>query len=113
MVLHVVAVSLLLLGLWARDASANPAHDRLQQISSQERSMFFTKYLQGSGEMCDAVKRIFFQGLTKSGDAFWNVACRNGKAFSILIYNDAQGSSKIMDCPMLKAVNAGECFEKF
>ena len=46
MVLQVVAVSLLLLGLWTRDASANPAHDSLQQISSQEQSMFFTKYLQ-------------------------------------------------------------------
>lgn len=104
---------LLLAGGLVQEVLANPAHDRLQQMSSGERNTFFTKFLKGSGESCDGVTRNFFQGSGKSGDVVWNVACRNGKTYSIMIYNDAEGSSKIMDCPLLKALNAGECFKKF
>lgn len=112
MLYFLVAMSMLA-GFWTQEASANPAHNRLQQMSSGERNTFFAKFLQGSGERCDSVTRNFFQGTTKSGDAFWNVACRNGQAFVILISNDAQGSTKILNCAMLKAMNAGECFKKF
>lgn len=111
--MFVLLLAGLLAGFWAEDVSANPAHDRLQRMSSGERNTFFTKYLQGSGESCDAVTRSFFQGATKSGDVMWNVACRNGKTLSILIHNDAEGSSKIIDCATLKLLNAGECFKKF
>lgn len=110
---HWFVVVLLLAGLWTQEALANPAHDRLQQMSSGERNTFFAKFLQGSGERCDAVTRNFFQGKTKAGDAMWNVGCRNGQSFVILVYNDAQGSTKILSCAMLKAMNAGECFKKF
>lgn len=91
---------------------ANPAHDQVQKMSSTERNTFFTKFLRGSGESCDQVTRNFLQGVVKSGTAVWHVACRNGKAYAINIYNDAQGSTKILDCQILKAVKAGECFKK-
>lgn len=94
-------------------AWANPAHDKLQGMSAGNRNSFFTKFLRGSGENCDEVTKTFFQGKGKSGDVFWNAACRNGKAYSIMIYNDSQGSSKITSCAILKALNAGECFKKF
>lgn len=106
-------VVIVLLSGYASAAWANPAHDRVQQMPSGARNAFFIKYLQGSGESCDEVTRNFFQGSGKSGDASWNVACRNGKAYLIMIYNDAQGSSKILSCAVLKALNAGECFKKF
>ena len=51
--------------------------------------------------------------MTKAGDVFWNVACRNGKAYSIMINNDTDGSTKILSCAVIKAVNGAECFKKF
>ena len=96
-----------------QDALANPAHDRLQRMSSEDRNSFFTKWLQGSGESCDVATRNFHQGTGKTGDVFWNVACRNGKAYSIMIYNDAEGTNKVVSCAVLKALNGGECFKKF
>ncbi len=109
---HLLIVVLLLGGVWTQTASANPAHGRLQLMTSGERSTLFAKYLQSSGERCDAVTRNFFQGATKSGDAIWNVTCRNGQMFAVLIHNDAKGSAKILRCESLKASNAGECFKK-
>lgn len=91
----------------------NPAHDRLQRMSSADRNSFLTKWAQGSGESCDVVIRSFHQGTGKTGDVFWNVACRNGQAYSIMIYNDAEGSNKVVSCAVLKALNGGECFKKF
>lgn len=108
-----IFAAMLLAGFLVQNTWANPAHDRLEQMPSGERNGFFTKFPKGSGENCDAVTRNFLQGTAKSGDAIWNVACRNGKSYSIMIYNDAQGSTKVISCAMLKALNAGECFRKF
>jgi hypothetical protein len=94
-------------------AFANEAHQRMTAMSASERNSFLTRYLQSSGERCDSVTKAFFQGSSKQGQAFWNAACRNGKAYLIMINNDATGSSRIMDCSLLKAVNAGECFKPF
>ena len=102
-----------LAGVLTQEAWANPAHERLKQMSSGERNALFSKLFQGSDVGCNGVTRSFFQGSGKAGDAFWNVACRNGQAYSIMIYNDAVGSSKIVDCQVLKAVNGGVCFKKF
>jgi len=65
-----------------------------------------------SAEDC-RVTRNFFQGFDKSRNATWNVACSNGKKLAITIYNDATGSTKILDCSVLKALANVECFKKF
>ena len=52
------------------------------------------------------------QGMDKTGAAIWNVACSNKSSYVIMVYNDAQGSTKILDCAVLKAVGGGECFKK-
>ena len=107
MVLSLI-VALLLGGIWAQEGSANPPHGRIQQMTSGGRTTLFAKYLEGSGQRCDSVIRSFFQGSTKSDDAVWNVTCRDGQMFAVLIYNDAKGSSKILSCATLKAINAGD-----
>ena len=109
---HSLIVVLLLGGIWTHEASANPAHGRLQQMTSGERNTAFAKFLQGGGQRCDSVTRTFFQGSTKSDDAIWNVTCRDGQMFAVLIYNDTKGSSKILSCTTLKAIHAGDCFKK-
>jgi len=91
---------------------ANPAHEQLMRMSGSERNATLTTFLKSSGEKCDSVTRNFFQGKDKRGNAFWNAGCRNGQSFVIQVNNDSVGSTRIMSCALLKAVNAGECFKK-
>lgn len=94
-------------------ANANPAHDRLINMSNPDRNVFLTKFLKASGENCASVTRNFYQGADKQGNAFWNAACRSGKSYVIMIYNNSTGSSKIMECDMLRKMGAVPCFKKF
>jgi hypothetical protein len=92
--------------------SANPAHNLLVKLSEPERREKFTEFMHGSGEPC-VVVRTFFQGMDSKGNAHWNVACSNKKSFGIMIYNDAVGSTKILECGVLKLFTQVECFKKF
>jgi len=93
---------------------ANKANDILQSQSEKTRQATLTTFLKTSGEACDTVTRSFFQGIDKStGAAFWNVACKDTHSYAIMVNNDATGSTKVLSCAMLKAVNASECFKKF
>ena len=94
-------------------ALANKAHSMLEKMSDQERNTTLARFLKQSGEECDSVIRNFFQGFDKNQNAFWNVACGNKKSYVVMINNDSVGSTKILSCAVLKAVNAGECFKKF
>lgn len=91
---------------------ANPAHERLMQLNENQRQQLLSSYMQKSGEQC-AVTRTFYQGATDNGDVIWNVQCKGGEAFAILIKNDASGSSTILECDLLKKIKAGDCFKKF
>lgn len=97
----------------AASALANPAHNRIDAMQESERRAFFAKFLSSSGERCGSVTRTFFQGSSPSGDAFWNIACAGGETWALMIYNNATGSTKILDCKVLKAMNGGTCFTKF
>jgi hypothetical protein len=94
-------------------ALANPAHDILSGMGESKRSQAFAKTIAASGERCASVDRTFYQGSAKNGDAFWNASCSGGKAFAIQVSNNSRGSTQILDCKMMKAVNAGMCFKKF
>ncbi|BFU96979.1 MAG: exported protein of unknown function [Nitrospira sp.] len=105
---------LLIVTLWLLSNGsvwANPTHDRLQQMSDQDRNGYFTKVLQEAGERCDEATRTAFQRRGNSGDAVWNVACRNKKSYSIVIHGDAKGSTMITDCATLKALHVERCFK--
>lgn len=99
--------------LWAGLTHANKAHSIIANQSESERRAFFTSFIKNSGESCDSVTKTFFQGLSSQREAFWNVRCRNSRAYLIKIDDDATGSTKILDCGVLKAVGGGECFKKF
>ena len=93
-------------------AWSNEAHDRLMRLSDSQRNAMFTKLLNASGETCQVTKN-FYQGSTKDGAAFWNVACKGKDGFTIAVYNDATGSTKILECRIMKLVGATPCFKKF
>jgi hypothetical protein len=88
----------------------NPTHEAMTALSERDRNARLSYALRD--ERCQ-VTRSFFQGSDKFGGASWNVACANGEALSILINNDARGSTRILECSVLKAVANIECFKKF
>ena len=94
------------------NVAANPTHQKLLKMSENERRQILSSYMQQSGEKC-AVVRTFYQGATQSRDVFWNVECKSGGAFAIMIENNAKGSTNILECDLLKQVGGGECFKKF
>jgi len=99
--------------LFPKREATNEAHERLMKMSQGDREEAFAALLKASGEKCGKVTRTFFQGAASNGDAFWNVACSNGGPLSIQINADKEGSTKILECSVLKAINAGECFKAF
>jgi hypothetical protein len=91
--------------------SGNAWHDALVSLSDSARNDMLSKFMAKSGEHC-TVTRNFFQGFDEKKNATWNVACSNGNDLSVTFYNDSQGSTNILECSMLKAVNV-DCFKKF
>ena len=91
----------------------NEAHDIISAMSETDRRVALASFMRTSGESCARATRTFFQGFDKSGNAFWNVGCSNGRSFSVMIYNDSVGSTRILDCKVLKALTKVECFKKF
>jgi hypothetical protein len=92
---------------------ANPAHDQLSSMSEQQRRSVLAAFLVKSGEQCSSVTKTFYQGSDKKGNAFWNAASTGGASYGIQVNNDATGSTRILNCSVLKAVNGGTCFTKF
>ena len=93
-------------------AFANQAHDIISAMPEAKRSEVLTGFMSKSGEPCK-VERTFFQGFDKKDAAFWSVACSNKKSYSIMMSNDATGSTKVLDCKILKTVTKVECFKRF
>ncbi len=55
----------------------------------------------------------YFAGIdTKDGAAYWHVACTSGRAYAVTIADDAEGSTRIMDCPFAKTLGL-TCFKKW
>ena len=102
------------LSLVADMLEANTAHQILSNKSNEERNAVLTVLLFENKEDCDLVVKNFFQGFEPQGGAFWNVTCENGKSYIILIENDARGSTRVMDCAVVKSLTKGrnECFKK-
>jgi hypothetical protein len=93
-------------------AHANPAHDQLVSMQEHQRQLVLATFLVKSGEKCSSVTKTFYQGSDKMGNAYWNASCTGGASFVILVNNDATGSTRILSCKLLKAVNGGQCFTK-
>jgi hypothetical protein len=101
------------LSCYAGVSTANEAHSIISQMPEGKRNSTFATFMQRSGEACGTVTRTFFQGFDSKWSAFWSVQCSNEKAFNVMIYDDSSGSTRILDCKVLKAVAKMDCFKKF
>jgi hypothetical protein len=93
-------------------SKVNEANSRLMKLTNSERNEILSRYMSSSGEKCHQVNNNFYQG-SENGLAQWSIMCSNGKSFAMIIYPDAKGSTGIIECSVLKAVNGGTCFTKY
>jgi hypothetical protein len=89
--------------------TGNPAHDRLVALGSSAQASLLGQI---AGEECGGVS-AFYMGMDKETNVFWSVRCANSKSYQIQIQPNATGSTRIMDCAVLKAVADVDCFVKF
>jgi hypothetical protein len=92
--------------------AANPAHDQIYRLSESQRQGLFSKVLKTEDAACSVISDTFYRGLDAQGAAYWAVHCSKGKAYQVQISPNASGSTKIMDCAVLKMMGS-ECFRKF
>jgi hypothetical protein len=98
-------------GLGASTAWANPAQDRLTNMSEVERSEALAVFVESGGHTCRTVARTFFQGEDTKGNVFWNVTCAGGESYVVVIKNDVSGSTRVMNCRRLRAATGTDCFK--
>ena len=79
----------------AAATSGNVAHDALMALPDPRRNNMLSRVLTSRGEAY-RVNRHFFQGFDRPRNAFSNVGCTNGKSFAVMVYNDGQGSTKVL-----------------
>ena len=94
--------AMLLLGSFAL---ANDSHDALLQMNEADQKAAFEEILKSSGESCDSVTRVFFQALSKQQDtAIWNVGCKNGHEYALLLYPGEEQSMLLHTCEDVRHV---------
>lgn len=110
----------------ASDEVKNGANDWLLAQPNAGRADMLGKVV---GDKCKG-KTAFYQGTIKSdshasadprpklptlpgteNDTFWSIMCYDGRSFEVEVHPD--GSGKVLECAVLKAMHAGECFKKF
>ena len=100
----------ILLVLAVATAPTNPWHEQIVKLGSAERNAIFARIVKP--DPCGSVMRTFFQGQASDGTANWSVGCSNGRSYAVSLFNDSQGSTKVLDCRLLKAVAQIDCFKK-
>jgi hypothetical protein len=89
----------------------NEANRRLLALNESDRRSTFYITIIMAGQTCSEVVQTFYKGSEKSSsNAIWNIECKNGLSYSILVMSDEKGSTKVMTCDELRAAGGGECF---
>ena len=83
--------------------------DQINALNEENRRVLFGKLLASEG--CGNVKKSFFQGVDSSGAGYWSVQCQ-AKAYQLRVEDNANGSSKVVNCEKLKLMGAS-CFVPF
>ncbi len=93
--------------------TGNVANDRLLALGEVQQAAMLGQVV---GEGCIG-ETAFYDGIGKKGGArkkaFWSVRCTDGNSYMVEIDPDANGSTQVLECSVMKAVGGGECFKKF
>lgn len=92
--------------------TGNVAHDQLLNLDPAARASFLATIVLSSGDRCVGTD-AFFMGLhPQDQEAYWSVRCSNGKSYEVAIQADARGSTRVVDCDLMRVVAKISCFKK-
>jgi len=92
----------------AVQSTGNVTHDRLLGLGASAQALLLGQIV---GEGCIG-EYPFYMGMDKEANAYWSVRCTDGKSYQVQIQPNATGSTRVMDCALLKAVTKLSCFVK-
>jgi len=93
--------------------SANGANAYLLSVEPRVQADTLAKAV---GDHCRG-RTPFYMGFGGGGggpggqDGFWSLRCADGRSFVVQVHPD--GTSTVLECQVLKALHAGDCFKKF
>jgi hypothetical protein len=89
-------------------AAGNGANDYLLSVKPEAQAATLAKAV---GEKCVG-RTAFYMGIVKSGfgqgKGFWSIRCTDDRSFVVQVNPD--GTSSVLECAVLKRMNAGTCF---
>ena len=78
--------------------AANPTSERILALSSAKQRVYWTDVLHKSGEMCNQVVKVMYQGGRRSGVDDWSIGCRDGNAYQAVIEPNDEGTTSLIGC---------------
>jgi hypothetical protein len=95
-----------------QSSTGNVAHDGLVRLDPSARARMLGSIVVSSGDTCTG-EDSFFMGFNRRNiQALWSVRCTNGKSYEVGIEPNATGSTRVIDCGVLKTVARVSCFVK-
>jgi hypothetical protein len=91
-------------------STKNPSNDKLLAMSEPQQAKFLGMVVE---EGCVGARAFYMGTYSKDNSAFWSVGCTNGRKYAVQIFSDSVGSTKVLECEMLKMVAHVSCFQKF
>jgi hypothetical protein len=86
----------------------NAGHDQLMALPDRTRLLSLATIVKKN---CVGT-RAFFMGMASNHNAYWSVACANGKSYVVEIAPDEKGSTLVLNCATLSREKIN-CFERF
>src|SRR4051812_3995196 len=103
---YAFTLGLLVNAVLVAGAHAQNQHSlKYMSFADTQQKAVWTLFLQKSGERCDRVVRVMFQGGTMASGDTWSVGCSDGNDYSVSIAADAAGSTRLMTCKKLIAAD--------
>jgi hypothetical protein len=93
-------------------AMPTPAIIAFAALPEAERREALRRVITSIDNPCPEVIRTYDQGGHATGE-FWDAACSNGRAYSVLLHADAAGSTSVLDCAVLHEKAHVDCFVPF
>ena len=93
-------------------ATGNVAQDGLVRLPPAARAKMLGSIVVSSGDTCTG-EDSFFMGINRRNiQAFWSVRCTNGRSYEVGIDANTTGSTRVIDCDLLKTAAKVSCFVK-
>jgi hypothetical protein len=85
----------------------NPAHDQFVKLTMANRLEAFRRIETGCTH-----RDHEWLGIANDNSSYWRLDCAGGTAYLIRIQGDAQGTTKSVECSVLRAIGATDCYKK-